>query len=405
MLVPELVVWSGMAGVLSLLGLIAAADWAMQRTMASARGLAFVGLTGGAALLMSGLPEQLWPALESPVLLPLKASLGPLSGALALTYLGAWLGLSRDDMATRWAVRVGSGLLVVFAVLLAFAATHDMGLKPRQVLLISCLVNLGSVAVAMFVSLRGALLGDELAHWMAIACVLLGVMVLGLYAKGLNIAGLGTPAWAITAMATVGYFLIVIVLTIQRNREVRRLRQLAAGLNAQHVNIPLPQGSLLIPRVADVMWRSQRLERPCVVAALVVRNLYELGETAEDGVEAQILAVLAARIRRHVGFRNLVGLYHPRCFVLAVSSGQDPRRGELLVETLLQSVRERVRVGSCDQHFDFWPSVGLGLVDVTHSPMDALTTINRAEQLAVEDDVRVHPQAWHWPEESAPQPL
>ena len=405
MLVPELVVWSGMAGVLSLLGLIAAADWAMQRTMASARGLAFVGLTGGAALLMSGLPEQLWPALESPVLLPLKASLGPLSGALALTYLGAWLGLSRDDMATRWAVRVGSGLLVVFAVLLAFAATHDMGLKPRQVLLISCLVNLGSVAVAMFVSLRGALLGDELAHWMAIACVFLGVMVLGLYAKGLNIAGLGTPAWAITAMATVGYFLIVIVLTIQRNREVRRLRQLAAGLNAQHVNIPLPQGSLLIPRVADVMWRSQRLERPCVVAALVVRNLYELGEMAEDGVEAQILAVLAARIRRHVGFRNLVGLYHPRCFVLAVSSGQDPRRGELLVETLLQSVRERVRVGSSDQHFDFWPSVGLGLVDVTHSPMDALTTINRAEQLAVEDDVRVHPQAWHWPEESAPRPL
>ena len=32
-------------------------------------------------------------------------------------------------------------------------------------------------------------------------------------------------------------------------------------------------------------------------------------------------------LRRLVGFRNVVGLYHPRCFVMAVSSAQDARRG------------------------------------------------------------------------------
>lgn len=142
-----------------------------------------------------------------------------------------------------------------------------------------------------------------------------------------------------------------------------------------------------------------------MVAALVVRNLYELGEQAGQGFEARILAVLAARVRRQVGFRNVVGLYHPRCFVLAVSSGQDPRRGELLVETLLQSLCERVSVGSTDQHFDFWPLVGVGVVDVTHSPMDALAAIDRAEQLALDGPARSDSAAMGLHGETQPLPF
>lgn len=381
----ELVVWSAMAGALGLLCLVAVADWLVQPSGAAARGAAFIFLTGGASVWMSGVPELLMPRLSPDLVLPLKASLGPLSGALALNYLGVWLGSGREDPATRWVVWLGSVAMVLASLGLAWAMVLPVDWTPRQVLTASWGINLASVALAIFVSVRGALFGDTLARWMVVACGCLGVMVMGLYAKGLAIAGLGVKTWVITALATVGYFLIVIVLTIQRNREVKHLRQVAEGVAARHLNIPMPQGALLIPRVADVMWRSRRLERPCVVAALVVRNLYELGDAVEHGVETEILAVLAARIRRCVGFRNVVGLYHPRCFVLAVSPGQDPRRGELLVESLLQSVRERVRVGALDQRFDFWPSVGVGVVDVTLSPLDALAVIDRAEQLALED--------------------
>jgi GGDEF domain-containing protein len=388
MSVWELVVWAGMSGAIALLCLVAVADCFVQRTVAAARGLAFVLMMGGAALLLSGLLEKLFSDLDFAAILPLKVAIGPLSGALTLSYLGVWLGSGQDDPVTRWAVFAGSVALVVGSGFLAMAAENT---DIWTVLTWSRAINMAMVAVALFVCARAAMLGDALARWMVLACAFLGLAVMGLYAKSLGTPGWGLWAWAVTAFATVAYFLTVIALTIRRNREVRRLRQLARGLVAQNLDIPMPQGSQLIPRVADAMWRSQRLERPCVVAAIAVRNLYELGDEQGPAVEVQILAVLAARIRRHVGFRNVVGLYHPRCFVLAVSPGQDPRRGELLVESLLRAIRARVRVGPPDHRFDFWPAVGMGVVNVVHSEkqsnMDALTAINRAEQLALEDQV------------------
>ena len=77
-----------------------------------------------------------------------------------------------------------------------------------------------------------------------------------------------------------------------------------------------------------------------MVAAVSIANLYELGEVAGHGIDQQILTALMARIRRIVGFRNVVGLYHPRCFVLVVSAVQDPRRSELLAARLLHELRK-----------------------------------------------------------------
>jgi GGDEF domain-containing protein len=386
MFVGELVVWAGMSGAIALLCMVSIADCLVQRTLAARRGLAFVLMIGGAGVVLSGLLAQLFPAVDFAPFLPVTATIGPLGGALGMSYLGIWLGAGRDEPMTRWCVFAGSLTLVIASIVLAW---FGMDGDARLVMTWSELTCLFMVALAVFVSARGALLGDALARWMVVACALLGIAVIGFYAKATGNAGWGLGGWVITALAAVGFFLTVIILTIQRNREVRHLRRLAKGLAGQNFDIPMPQGSQLIPKVAEAMWRSQRLDRPCVVAAIAVRNLYELGDELGHGVEAQILAVLAARIRRHVGFRNVVGLYHPRCFVMAVSPGQDPRRGVLLEETLLRSIRACVRVGPPDHQFDFWPSVGMGVVELTHSVKhaqpDALTAINRAEHMALED--------------------
>ena len=374
-----------MVGAIALLCLVALGDWVVQRTLAAARGLAFIAMTGSAALWLSGLPRVMFPGLDPQVNLLLKCALGPLSGALSLSYLGIWLGAGRDDTTTRWVVGLGSAVFVAASAALGFAVALGWGWLPSTLLWVSGLVNMATVATAAFVSARGAVQGDRLARWMVVGCVCLALMVLGLYAKALDMTGLGLLAWLVTATAAVAFFLVVIVLTIQRNREVKQLRQLAKGVVTHEFNIPMPQGSQLIPRVADVLWRSKRLERPCVVAAIAVRNLYELADELGHGFEAEILAVLAARIRRQVGFRNVVGLYHPRCFVLAVSSGQDPRRGELLASSLLRSVRGSIRVGPPDRRFDFMPAVGMGVVELEHEPMEALAAIDRAEALAIAD--------------------
>ncbi|HEY9094688.1 MAG TPA: hypothetical protein VIN35_03015 [Hydrogenophaga sp.] len=385
MSVAELVVWSGMAGAILMLCVVAVADLLVQRSVAAVRGLLFILLMGGASVWASGLPHALMPVLDPRADLVIKASFGPLAGALALNYLGVWLGAGRDEPVTRQVLLIFTLLSGAVAVVLAFIAMYSTVWTPAHILGVSSLSYLGSVLVSLLVSLRGAKLGDHLARWMSLACLWLIVMVAGLSAKMMGVAGLGIKTWALTAFATVLYFLIVIALTILRTREIRRLRQLALGVAPQELNIQIPQGAQLIPKVADAMWRAERLERDCVVAAIVVRNLYDVGEDLGHGEENQVLAVLAARIRRHVGFRNVVGLYHPRCFVMAVSSSQDPRRGELLVESLLKSVRERVRIGPPDRRFDFWPEVGMGVVELRKHPLEALAAINRAEQLALED--------------------
>ena len=114
----ELALWSAMAGAILLLSIVAAADLVASRSVSAVRGLAFILLTGGSSILVSGLPEMLMPALRGGVVLPLAASFGPLSGALALTYLGVWLGAARDDRLIRWIVTGGSFGLVLAAVVL-----------------------------------------------------------------------------------------------------------------------------------------------------------------------------------------------------------------------------------------------------------------------------------------------
>ena len=73
-------------------------DVVINRNVASARNLLFVVVMGSTCVLLTGLPEALWPDLPDAVLMPLKVSLGPLSGAIALNYLGTWLGGMREDV-------------------------------------------------------------------------------------------------------------------------------------------------------------------------------------------------------------------------------------------------------------------------------------------------------------------
>lgn len=378
----ELALWSAMAGAILLLSIVAAADLVASRSVSAVRGLAFILLTGGSSILLSGLPEMLMPSLRGGVVLPLQASFGPLSGALALTYLGVWLGAARDDRLIRWMVAGGSFALVLTAVVLAIIALLQDVWRPVQVIAAAALVNALSVLCAAIVAVRGVTLGDTLARWMVAACLCLAGMVGGLYARSLQAASPGMAV--LTVGCTIGYFLIVIVLTLQRNREQRKLRRLAQSLADPAWGVEMTLGSRLLSHVEDALWRSARVGRDCVVAAISITNLYQLGGVAGHGVDQQILVVLLARIRRIVGFRNVVGLYHPRCFVIVVSAVQDPRRSQLLAAGLRRELRKPVSVGDAQNRHIFEPTIGVGLIRIAGSCTDALGVINRAEQLALE---------------------
>ena len=382
--VPELIVWSAMLGGLLTLAAVAIADVAMSRSLTAWRGLAYMLLAGSSCVVLSGLPEDVFPGMPVLTMLLFKSSLGPLSGALTLTYLGQWLGVAAEDKLVHRTIVWGAGFLIAAAIFMATVLVMNAEKSSDGVLIVAAWVNCISVLMATFASARAAQLGDLLARWMVVACLLLAISVAGLYAHNLQQPGTGLAIEIITAASTVGFFLVVVTLGITRNRQNRRLERLAGLSRGMDPATGLPRGSVLLSKVDDAFWRSARLEAECSVVCIYLRNLYELSETAGHSIDQQILASMTARIRRAVGFRCVVGLYHPRCFVIVISAVKQPKLVTRLVERLRYlMVKPLTVVGQNDANYVFTPQFAYGIVTVNPSGADPATILDQAERIAL----------------------
>jgi len=87
-----------------------------------------------------------------------------------------------------------------------------------------------------------------------------------------------------------------------------------------------------------------------------------------------------------VGFRNVVGLIHQGCFVLAVSAVQDPHHHRVVGSRLLKTLRMAVVTDPDPLAMPFQPDVAIGVVHVPSGggAVDAMRIVNLAEQLALE---------------------
>jgi GGDEF domain-containing protein len=380
----EVVIWSAMLGGIITLALVAIADVWVNRTVASWRGLFFLLLTGGSCVVLSGLPGALFPDISPVLLLVLRCSLGPLSGAVALNYLGLWLGNTAEDTRIGATVVSGSLFLAVSAVVLGIVASTTSPDMEREVLAFTAIITCISVVMALYVSVRATNLGDPLARWMVIAGFFLAVMVAGLFTHALNPDSLNTFFMALTALSMVVFFLVVVALTISRNRLHRQLQRLAGLAQGTDSATGLPTGSVLMSKVDDALWRNTRTNGDCAVICIQLRNLYELGEIAGHGVEHQILAAMSARVRRAVGFRCVVGLYHPRCFMVVISSVKmkatlarlEARLNHLIAKPLIV-------VGVNNAYHTFVPRFSIGTVTTQGGIADPSTLMDEAERLAM----------------------
>lgn len=383
--VPEVAVWSAMFGGLLTLALVALADALFYRTAGSLRNLVFVVVTGTSCMVMTGLPEVLWPGLPQWLVQLVKGGLGPLAGALALYYLGIWLGGNREDRTVYHITTWGAIALVLAGVSLGLLAMLATPAEFRDVLLATAIVNFAAAVLGLIAALRAAALGDPLGRWMTLACAALATMVVGLYLRGLEVPGFGLGTWIATALITVLYFLTCTALIIVRNRQQRSLTRLASLKAGADPATGLPTGSMLLNEVEHAFWRSARLHGHSTVIYLNVRNLYELGQSAGHGVEHQIQATLAARIRRAAGFRCVVGLYEPRSFVVVIFSDKHHDRVSETVNRLRTMVGRPLAVSGRDQaRHEFLPQLNLGVVTLTHPGRAApLDVIHEAERRAV----------------------
>jgi len=380
----EFAVWSVMLGGLLTIGTLAVLDVAFSRNIASLRGLVFTAVTGSSSVVLSGLPEYFFPGLPAVPVLILKTSLGPLGGAMVLTYLGQWLGVTAEDRWVHPTIVWGSVGLVLMAVLLTVLSSLFAETQSAEILLLAAVFNTIAVLLATFTSVRATLLGDAMARSMAVACLFLTMSMAGLFSHQLNPGPHDLPLEALTAFSTVMFFLVMVGIGMRHNRELRRLEHLAGLSSGRDPATGLPQGSVLLAKVDDAFWRSARLNTSCTVICLHLRNLYDLGDTAGHGIEQHIQSAMTARIRRAVGFRCVVGLYHPRCFVVVLSAVKQGKGSHAISERLLSLMSKPLPVeGLNDELHIFVPQFSVGSVTVHASNAVPVQVIDEAEQRAL----------------------
>jgi GGDEF domain-containing protein len=381
----ENTVWAIMTGGLLSLVLLTAIDTVVTRSAASLRSLMMIAAISGVCVLLSGLPQVLFPGLPQRLGMVLLAGLGLLGSALGLRLLGIWMGGHREDpIVYRVTVSGGLGMALVALVLMVVAALVPPPQFPR-VLLLAAALNAIPVLLCLLVAVRAAYLGDPLARWLVLACMILMGMVTGLYLKALGVPGVGLGMWVFTAASAMVFVLIVMVLIIERNRMNRQLARLARLETGRDPATGLPTGAKLLAEVDHVFWRTGRLHGKCVVVGLHVGNLYELSDPMGHAIDNQILAATAARIRRAAGFRCIVGLYHPRCFIVVFSSDrQRPVDAPALRQRFLGMLTQPLQVvGSNGKRHEFLPQVGMSVLTVLPDEAQPQSVIDEAEHQAM----------------------
>lgn len=358
----ENTVWAIMAGGLLSLVLLAAADSVVTRTLGAVRNMMLIFALGSACVFLSGLPESIFPGLPERLLIVFKTGLGLLSSALGLRFLGIWTGGAQEDhFVYRLTVWGCYGMLIASLVM----AVLSMIVPPdefRGLLMLTAGLNAIAVVLCTVVAVRAALLGDPLARWLVLACLILTGLMAGMYLHALKIEGFGLGMSIFTAASAVLFLLIVMVLIIVRNRHQRQLSRLSRLELGWDPATGLPTGAKLLSEVEHAFWRTGRLRGQCVVVCLYVSNLYELGDSMGRTSDNQILAATAARIHRAAGFRCVVGMYHPRCFIVVFSIDRKRAFDEAVINRLQNLVTQPLQVVSDkDKRQQFTPQVGIAV--------------------------------------------
>lgn len=372
-----------MAGALLLLVGMAALDVVRAGTAGAWRALAFVVLTGTSAVLMSTLPEVVWQISDPGLLLPAKLVLGPLSGAMTLTYLGVWLGLGADDRRIK-SVLSGAAVLALLGGVAILWAHYTLGAATAaQLLLASGALTVMACMVGCAVNVHCTLQGDKLAAWMAWSSLCLACAIMGLYAKSLQWPA-GNWVWFATAVLSVVFFVTSTSMTLLRNSQQKKLQRVASGNHACDPVTGLTTGSVLLTKVDHAMWRGARASADSAIVAIWVNNLYALNEEAGQDIEHEIRTRLTAVVRQTVGFRNVVGLMQARCYVIAVAIVQDSAQLDRMAQRLLKALHRPMRVGFLiGQAHMYVPQVGIGMVLVPSSQHGhSLAAMDAAQRLA-----------------------
>lgn len=367
--------------------LAALADAIANRSSAAFMGLGYMSALTLYGLLLCGLVTMVLPGLPAMLVHTLQVSLGPLCCTMALVVTGRWLNARDED---HWICPIMHGAIAV-----TLLATLGLGIasfmRPDEqpvLLLASAATCVATVVLTGMCSWRAYRMGDRLALGILPTALALGVSIIGLYSEAAQPGSLSATAIGLTALCTVAYLLMVAALSIIRTRETKRLERLAGMHLGMDPITGLPTGSALVAKVDDSFWRSAREGLACNVVCMHLHNLYELADVAGHGVENQIALNMSARIRRAVGFRCVVGLYHARCFIVVIPVRKESSQAQIhsFVQRLRVLISKPVTItGHHRTQHAFQPDWGIAVVSVNANQHDSSAVLRQAERMAMQD--------------------
>ncbi|CAN6484133.1 unnamed protein product [Victoria cruziana] len=389
----ENTLWSMMAGGLLVMVLLTAADALVTRGAGAARNVILIAALGVPCVLMSGLPQMLLDNPPERLLAKLDIAAGPLGCGIGLRYLGLWVGGSREDRPIYLLSVITSLGMLLFTLVLAILGGME-SIYDFSRLQVASAWSLGvAVVITTLIAIRAMTRGDPLARWLVLACPVLGVAAVVLNLRVLHYP-MSLPVQALGAFAVVLFVFICTMLVIARHRVNEDLARLSRLDTSSDPVTGLSTGGKLISDLEHAFWRAGRLHGRCFVVCVYLNNLYELGDSMGRTTDNQILAMMSARIRRASGFRCVVGVYHPRCFVIVFSQDHKRRAEQGVLERMRQLVSMPLQIHtSAHQRLQFRPQVGISSITVAPDRVQPLEVLNELEHRAMEEVRRSMPDS------------
>ena len=283
------------------------------------------------------------------------------------------LGLLRERATRALALR-GTALVMAAAVSLSWLVS------PRQAVALASLVAAGVALVSLAFSIRSAHRGDGVA-WVAVSSLVFALtLVGGATSIALDRDGMPWPVHAISAVAGIGFLTAVGAMLWLRYSFLIEMREVLTQ-GPRYDPITRMRSSQAVAQMAvQAFTRHRESDRPIVLIAVSIGNLYALENLHGRAALNHALFVCASRLRRCAPADMDIGRLADDAFLLVSRNARDAQRlmqaGRRLAKQLTRPVTLHTTSSADeagDERTQWAAQVGVGLLATTaRSPPSAM---------------------------------
>jgi GGDEF domain-containing protein len=372
----EVVIWSMAAGAIGTVVLFGLAELVVARTVGGLQGTLYHVLALLFVFILSGLPREVWPALDARVLRVAQVMIGPICNMLGNHWVRGWLGAHQRDGLMEAGLRWTAWTSPV-AGLLCLLLPWPQQLPAAAAI---CLLN---AALLFWLTTRGFLLGDRLAVGMVVGSGFALPAILGLY-------GVAMRLWEMPAAVHVLFALSAVICTccvslmvwLRAHPHVLSRPEPESSLRHDPVT-KLYSGIALVQKMIKAQRRRRRTRRDGAIVAVILFDVERIAAQAGPNGANELFIAIGARIQRQVGVVNPVGRYWDRCFVSLVETIPSPAWLRTLGLRVAANLRRPIEVGGPNgSRVELRPDIGVGVVHLVPGNTPVEDVLHDAQRIA-----------------------